>query len=141
MFFDIYEQLCKENNVSLSKAAVDMGISKSAVSMWKKKGLTPRKEQLLKIANYFGVSVDSLLGVKQKENVLPALTKKDEQDIEKELQSTLERLETEQGALMFSGEPLDEETKQLLAASLRNSLEFARRTAQQKYTPKKYRKD
>ena len=42
--------------------------------------------------------------------------------------------------LMFDGEPLDDDTRELLRASLQNQLEMAKRLAKQKYTPKKYRK-
>ena len=45
-----------------------------------------------------------------------------------------------QDALMFDGEPLDEESKELLKASLENSMRMAKALAKQKFTPKKYRK-
>ena len=45
-----------------------------------------------------------------------------------------------QDGLMFSGEPLDEETKELLKASLENSIRIAKINAKEKFTPKKYRK-
>lgn len=44
-------------------------------------------------------------------------------------------------SLMFDGEPIDEETRQLLEVSLRNQLEISKRIAKQKFTPKKYRKE
>lgn len=70
----------------------------------------------------------------------PALTKKDERDIERKLSETLNALGGQDG-LMFDGEPLDDMTRELLEASLRNSLEMAKKIAKQKHTPKKYRKD
>ncbi len=42
---------------------------------------------------------------------------------------------------MFDGEPLDDETRQLLRQSLQSQLEMTKRLAKQKYTPKKYRKE
>ena len=62
MFYDRYAELCKKNNVSPSKAATLIGFNRSSVSMWKSQGYTPRREILVKIANYFNVSVDYLLG-------------------------------------------------------------------------------
>ena len=50
-------------------------------------------------------------------------------------------LEEAGDGLMFDGEPLDEETRQLLRASLENQLEMTKRLAKQKFTPKKYRKE
>lgn len=40
---------------------------------------------------------------------------------------------------MFQGEPLDDATKELIAISLRNSLEMGKKLAKQKFTPKKYK--
>lgn len=71
----------------------------------------------------------------------PALTKKDERDIEKRLEAMIGDLEGNADGLMFSGEPMDEETRELLKMSLRNQLEISKRLAKQKYTPKKYRKE
>lgn len=71
----------------------------------------------------------------------PALTKKDERDISRQLEATLAALESQQSGLMFDGEPLDDETKELLAASLRNSMELSKMWAKKKFTPKKYRKE
>ena len=70
----------------------------------------------------------------------PQLTKKDERDIANMLEQTLSELENSQDALMFSGEPLDEETRELLKISLENSIRVAKIAAKKKYTPKKYRK-
>ena len=70
----------------------------------------------------------------------PQLTKKEERDIAHQLEKTLADLESSQDALMFSGEPLDEETRELLKISLENSIRVAKIAAKKKYTPKKYRK-
>lgn len=61
MFYDHYCRLCKEHGKSATGAALEMGISKSAVSTWKNLGRTPKIDQLQKIASYFDVSVDSLV--------------------------------------------------------------------------------
>ncbi len=62
MFYDKYRQLCGAVGKSPSAAAVEMGISKGTVSTWKNLGRTPQTAQLKKIADYFGVSIDYLLG-------------------------------------------------------------------------------
>ena len=90
----------------------------------------------LRLAKYFGVSVDYLLGAEEK---MPALTSKDERDISKKLEEALSQLESSQEGLMFQGEPLDDATKELIAISLRNSLEMGKKLAKQKFTPKKYK--
>lgn len=62
MFYDLYSELCREKGVSPSRAALDIGISKSLPTSWKNTGTMPKGEILSKIAVYFGVSVDYLLG-------------------------------------------------------------------------------
>ncbi len=80
-----------------------------------------------------------LLGEEQKEKA-PILTAKDERDIARELENTLNLLGSADNPLMFDGEPLDDETRELLRASLENQIRMAKVIAKQKYTPKKYRK-
>lgn len=138
MFYDTLKTLCDERNISPSKAATECGISRSTVTWWKQHKTNPNSEQLSKLANYFNVSIDYLLGNEQEKALV--LTKKDERDISKRLDQTLSDLENAQGALMFDGEPLDDVTKELLIASLRKDLEMGKRIAKQKFTPKKYRK-
>ena len=67
MFYDKYCELCKQRGISPSAAAIEMGINKGTVSIWKSKGTTPQTAILGKIADYFGVSVDYLLGNEPKE--------------------------------------------------------------------------
>lgn len=55
MFYPKFEKLCKENKVSPSKVASDIGLSKSSATYWKR-GSEPRAEILFKIADYFNVS-------------------------------------------------------------------------------------
>ena len=59
--------------------------------------------------------------------------------ISKKLEEALSQLESSQEGLMFQGEPLDDATKELIAISLRNSLEMGKKLAKQKFTPKKYK--
>lgn len=62
MFFDIFYELCKRKGVSCKKAAEEIGLSNSITTKWKKTGATPSGETLDKVAAYFGVSTDYLLG-------------------------------------------------------------------------------
>lgn len=62
MFYDVFSSLCREKGVRPSRAAEECGINKSNVSNWKNNGYVPRGEALDKIARYFNVSVDYLLG-------------------------------------------------------------------------------
>lgn len=62
MFFDIFSELCELRGISRNKAASDIGLSNSAQTKWRKDGSTPRGDTLDRIAAYFGVSTDYLLG-------------------------------------------------------------------------------
>ena len=138
--YEIFEKLLMERGVTAYKVAKATGISTGSMTDWKKGRSAPKVDKLQKIADYFGVSVDYLLGNEPKEKA-PVLTKKDERDIEKRLEAMIGDLEGGTDGLMFSGEPLDEETRELLRISLRNQLEISKRIAKQKFTPKKYRKE
>lgn len=137
--YEVFERLLKEAGITAYKVSKDTGISQTTLSDWKRGRSVPKTEKLQAIADYFDVSLDYLLG-KTSIKKAPILTKKDERDISKKMQETLAQLEDQQNGLMFDGEPLDDETKELLAISLKNSLELAKKIAKQKYTPKKYRK-
>lgn len=62
MFFDIFCDLCAKKGISPNKAAGEIGLSNSITTKWKKTGATPGGDTLHKIAAYFGVSTDYLLG-------------------------------------------------------------------------------
>ena len=93
-----------------------------------------------KIADFFGIKKSDI--IEDNDDDLPELTARDERDIKKHLDKALENLENDE-ALMFDGEPveMDKETKELLKASLENSIRLAKTLAKKKYTPKKYRKE
>ena len=61
MFFDILSELCQQKGISPYKACTDMGLNRSAVAKWKN-GATPNGATIAKMADYFGVSTDFLLG-------------------------------------------------------------------------------
>lgn len=63
---------------------------------------------------------------------------KEEHDIARDLERMLSNLENNE-ALAFDGEPLDDETKELMKISLENSMRLAKQLAKKKFTPKKYK--
>lgn len=64
-FYEKFVRLCDEKGVKPGRAASDCGINRSNVTSWKNNGYTPRGEALQRIAAYFGVSSDSLLGLEK----------------------------------------------------------------------------
>lgn len=61
MFYEQFELLCKRHNIKETTLARELGMGASAPGRWKK-GSTPDLVNAKKIADYFGVTVDSLIG-------------------------------------------------------------------------------
>ncbi|OMD31336.1 helix-turn-helix domain-containing protein [Paenibacillus odorifer] len=141
--YEIFEELLKKHNVTPYRVAKETGITTATFTSWKQGKYTPKQDKLQKIADYFGVKIDYLMGTEKETDTdedkpYYALTDKDDKDIAKELERLLADLESSE-ALAFHGEPMDEETKRLFAISLENSLRLGREMAKKKFTPKKYR--
>lgn len=65
MFLERFTKLCEEKDVSAARVAADIGLSNSASTKWVK-GSTPSGNTLKKIAAYFNVTVDYLIGEETK---------------------------------------------------------------------------
>jgi len=71
MFWNIFYNLCTLHNKKPNPVAKELGISSGTVTNWKN-GTLPSSSALEKLADYFGVSVDYLLGkTEQKEKPSP----------------------------------------------------------------------
>lgn len=68
-FIERLEKLLKEKGVSASRMCLDIGLSKDAAHIWKKRNSLPTSGNLKKIADYFGVSTSYLLGETPAPNV------------------------------------------------------------------------
>ena len=124
--------------------------SSSSISEWEKGKYTPKAGVLNDIAKIFNVSLSELMESDIEQNIsfsnkqsepYYALTPKDERDIAKELEEMIAELSNNGGSLAFSkeDEEFDEETRELLIASLEQSLRIAKMEAKKRFTPKKYR--
>lgn len=138
--YEIFEQLLQKYNVTPYKVGKVTKIASSTFTDWKNGRSTPKQDKLQKIADFFGVSIEYLRTGKEPGEKTAVITQKDERDISKKLLEALEQLNNCQEALMFDGEPLDDESRELLKSSLENSLKMGKMIAKQKYTPKKFKK-
>ncbi|WBX80160.1 helix-turn-helix transcriptional regulator [Virgibacillus salarius] len=137
--FDRLKKLCDEQGISVNKLEENIGLGKNTLYSWKKK--IPTGSNLTRVADYFDVSVDYLLGRTDKKRYYD-LTEKDERDIEKDLERIINSAESDFGLASFDGKVLDEmdkEDKELYITSLKNALRMHKRLAKKKFTPKKYR--
>lgn len=62
MFYNYFVELCNRAKISPSKAAQQIGLSKSSVSGWKN-GSVPRDSQIMRIADFFGIPVSDIYNV------------------------------------------------------------------------------
>ena len=60
MFYDIFEDLCRSKRIAPSALTRKLGMSASAPGRWKT-GSLPDLETAIKIADFFGVSIDYLV--------------------------------------------------------------------------------
>lgn len=61
MFYEIVNNLCKERKTTITKMAEEIGLSNAAPTSWRK-GSVPKLTTVKKVAEYFDVSVEYLLG-------------------------------------------------------------------------------
>lgn len=64
MYWEPFDNLCKDNHVSYAEVARQTDISKATISAWKKGEYTPKADKLQKIAAYFNVSMDYFFDIK-----------------------------------------------------------------------------
>ncbi|MER2048186.1 MAG: helix-turn-helix transcriptional regulator [Solibacillus sp.] len=137
--FDILKKLCDEQGISVNKLEEEIGLGKNTLYSWKKN--TPKGSNLIKVADYFNVSTDYLLGRSDKKRYYD-LTEKDELAIQRELKKIIDGDDVDNAFAAFDGrilDELDEEDRELLIASWENTLRLTKKMAKQKFTPKKYR--
>ncbi len=67
MFKERFTRLCNERGESPSAVCVKLGLSNSTYSMWDENSM-PRKATLLRMSDYFGVSVEYLKGESNEKN-------------------------------------------------------------------------
>lgn len=136
-------QLRKEKGLSMKELGAIIGLAESTISQYETGKREPDFETLLKLGEFFGVSVDYLLRGDYYEKQ-PAendrLTERDRKDIAKDLERLRQDLESAD-TLMFDGDPMTDEARESILAAMKLGLEAAKIKNKEKYTPKKYKKD
>ncbi len=137
--FDRLKKLCDEQGLSVNKLEEKIGLSKNTLYSWKKN--TPKGSNLTKVADFFDVSTDYLLGRTDKKRYYD-LTEQDEKEVEEELERILKNSESNFGFAAFDGEVPDESDKEdyeMFVSAMRVAIRSHKRMAKKKFTPKKYR--
>lgn len=140
--YEIFEQLLQKYSLTAYKVSKETGITQSTLSDWKRGRSTPKTENMKKIADYFGVSVEYLMtGKEEAKEKAPELTARDERDITKDINNIMTKLSAgESGPASYNGEELDPEAAELFRDELEIALRRLKIINKEKYTPKKYKK-
>lgn len=116
-----------KNNGKNQKELCDfLKISKNNYTDWKSGKSSSYKKYLPEIAEFLDVSVDYLLGKTENKKNPPAAAEEEEQDIAFSLSKYMETIKNQE-VLMFDGEPLDDESRELLLLSLERTKKLAQR--------------
>ncbi len=140
--YEIFEQLLQKFDVTAYKVSKETGVTQSTLSDWKRGRSTPKTDNMKKIADYFGVTVDYLMnGEEEPQKKETTLTPKDERDIAKVLDELMGKIETGvDSPLYYNGEEVDKESKELLRDAIGMSLRHLKIINKEKYNPHKNKK-
>lgn len=128
---DKIRALANQKDMSLPQLEVELGLGNGTISRWRSS--SPNTDKLQKIADYFNVSMDYLLG----RDI--CLNKRDQHSIDEILANTEQLLK--QDGLMFDGNPASPEAIESILSVMQVGMEIAKKKNKEKYTPKKYKKD
>ena len=67
--YEIFEELLVKNRVTAYKVAKETGIATATLTQWKNGTSVPKQDKLQKIADFFGVTVDYLMGIERDETI------------------------------------------------------------------------
>ena len=125
---DIFSIRLKSLRKDREKTQEDMSkllhIQRSTYGEYERGKILPPVDKLKVLADYFGVSVDYLMGhtnFKTHEE----RQEKDAMDVSKNLRIILESLENQNTALTFNGDALDADSREMLISTLQNGLKMA----------------
>lgn len=130
MFSSRLKSLRESKGISQKELAEGIGVSDVMVSMYEQGKKNPSLDTITKIADYFNVSVDYLLGKE--------LTDKDKKDIARDLNNIMNKIRSgEDGPLHYNGEEIDEESLSLLEDAINLGLRSLKTINKEKYNPNK----
>ena len=96
--YEIIKDLAKEKGISIRQLEINFGYSNGYIGSWKRQ--TPNSNELSRLADYFDVSVDYLLG---------RTDEKKSDDLDDVLDNVMS----------FDGEPLDDHDREVIRAYLK----------------------
>ncbi|MYU95470.1 helix-turn-helix transcriptional regulator [Lactobacillus salivarius] len=126
---DIYEKiqyLARNQGLSVRELGNKLNIGPTTLYKWKSQ--TPKSDILIKVADYFNVSTDYLLG---RSNDKYDLSPQEKIDIGIEAEKMMKGLNDE-GSINFYGEPMSDEDKEATLSALNLLMTINRKKAKKK---------
>ncbi|MCR8744373.1 helix-turn-helix domain-containing protein [Romboutsia lituseburensis] len=122
-FKDRFKQERISKGITQSALSNILGVDRTSISKYENGKQLPELPLLEKIANYFNVSTEFLLGRtdNRKHDTMKEVADNQEKDIEKKI----DELMMQQG-LMLCGEPMSDEDMRLLRDSIKSTIELAK---------------
>lgn len=133
--YEIFETLLQDRGLKAADVCRGTELPSSLFSEWKRGKSNPKIDKLQKIADYFGVPLNYFM-IKE---TTPAALKVDEHNIEKQLETMLNQIDSD-SELMLSGNPIDDEARELLKNCLEMTLKIAKILSKKANASKKYKK-
>lgn len=122
MIGDILTKLRKEKGYEAQYIANLLNVAKSTYSGYENNKSVPNHEALKKIADFYSVSVDYILG--RTNDSTPIGHFKKEKEINEKLDDFIKEVE-KTDRLIYSGSPMNEQTKQILLKMLKTTKDIA----------------
>lgn len=135
-FKDRLKSLREEKDYTQLELSKLLSISNVTLSQYENGVRKPDMDTIKYLASFFDVSIDYLLG--QSSNA--KLNRKDERDIERDLEDMKSQLEDGTLRMNLDGEEIDDEIKEFIIQNMENTLILAKIKAKEKFTPKKHKK-
>ena len=125
MFSVRLKAMRKERKETQEDIAKLLKVQRTTVGEYERGNIRPPMDKMKLLADHFEVSVDYLMG---NTNFQTAEERNEESpnDVSKAMKKILEDLQKNQHAMMFDGEVLDDESRELLISSLEQSLRMGR---------------
>ena len=140
--YENVKEAAKSKGYSINRLEKELGFARSYIGKFRT--ITPSADKIQKIADFLGVTSEYLLTGKEDMSLsktTPKLTKKDEKDIAKDIDSIMEKLsDKESGPASFNGEDLSPESMELFKEELEIALKRLKIINKEKYNPNKNKK-
>lgn len=125
-------ELRKEDRKTQEEMANILNVKRSTYGAYERGTILPPYDKIESIAKYFDVSVDYLMGNTNNKNSSSTSNSREVHDVNQTLNDLLKELKNKDVPLKIDGFLLDDESRELLTASIENSLKMGQLISAQK---------